>query len=460
MVEATRMPMCVTDPHQAGNPIVFSNDAFTRLTGYRQDEVLGRNCDFLQGPETDPAAIRAIRVTLDRCEQIEIDLVNYTKAGERFWNRLQVSPVLDQEGRLTHFFASQYDVTVEKEHIVKLRQDRDNLEREVVRRTAALDRSEARLGFVVEAARFGMWTIDLADMRLSASDICKERFGRDPDEPFAYEDLLAAVEPEDRERMVRAMRECIDAGTDYDVEFAIRTPDGRRRWLNSRGRTSYDRDGRPVTMAGMVMDVTERRLGEEHRAMLAAELDHRVKNSMANVLAIAHQTLRAAATLDDARETLDARLRSLARAHDVLTGDGRTSATMSQVAEKALEPFRGDGRRFEVDGPDVRLPPPLALAFVLALHELATNAVKYGALSNDAGRVQVAWAVEDASVLRMRWEETGGPAVVEPARKGFGSKLIERALASELGGKAAIDYRPSGVVFEVEAPLPDVDVTT
>ena len=457
MVQATRMPMCVTDPNQPGNPIVFSNDAFTRLTGYRPDEVLGRNCDFLQGRETDPAAIQAIRVALDRRDQIEVDLVNYTKAGERFWNRLQVAPVVDDEGRLTHFFASQYDVTVEKEHLVQLRQDRDDLEREVVRRTAALDRSEARLGFIVEAARFGMWTIDLTKMRLSASDVCKENFGRDPAEPFTYEELLAAVDPEDRERMERAMRECIDARTDYDVEFAIQTPDGQRRWLNSRGRTSYDHDGMPVTVAGMIMDVTDRRLGEEHRAMLAAELDHRVKNSMANIQAIAHQTLRGAATLDDARETLDARLRSLARAHDVLTGGVRIDASMAEVVDKALEPFRDSEARFSVGGPEVSLPQRLALAFVLALHELSTNAVKYGALSNATGRVSVAWEVGPGPVLRFRWEESGGPVVAPPNRKGFGSKLIERALASELAGTATIDCRPAGIVFRVDALLPVVD---
>lgn len=161
--------------------------------------------------------------------------------------------------------------------------------------------------------------------------------------------------------------------------------------------------------------------------------------------------------------TLEARLASLARAHDVLTEGGWSAVSMIAVVEGALAPFRtNSGRRFSVGGPEVRLTPRLALAFVLALHELATNAVKYGALSTDKGRVILNWDVHDGETsdkLWMRWEEIGGPPVSPPTQRGFGSRMIERALAAELGGKAEIEYRPKGVVFSIEAPLPTVDVS-
>jgi PAS domain S-box-containing protein len=459
-VRATRMPMLITDPTRPDNPIVFSNDAFTKLTGYTREEIVGKNCRFLQGAETDPKAVTKIRDAIERRVPIEIDLLNHKKSGETFWNRLLISPVFDPDGQLIYYFASQFDVTLEKERLVRLQEDRDALEREVERRTGDLVRSEDRLRFILKAGRFGLWTLDLADRRLMASDMCKENFGRDRADPFGYDDLLAAVDPEDRERMQAAVRTAIESRTDYDIEYRIRTPDGQRRWIEVRGQTSYAADGTPLSMAGVSIDVTERKRGEEHRALLAAELDHRVKNSMANIQAIASQTLRNAASLEDARLTLEARLASLARAHDVLTGGGWSAVSMSEVVDGALAPFRtGAGKRFSVGGPDVRLTPRLALAFVLALHELATNAVKYGALSAEKGRVILNWDIHDgdADSLWMRWEEIGGPPVAEPTRKGFGSRMIERALATELGGTAEIEYRAKGVVFTVQAPLPDVE---
>ncbi|WP_200962590.1 PAS domain-containing protein [Bosea sp. Root381] len=160
-VRATRMPMLITDPNQPDNPIVFANDAFSRLTGYSRDEILGRNCRFLQGPETDAAAVDSIRDAIARRAQIELDIVNHRKDGSRFHNRVLISPVFDEEGHLVYFFASQFDVTLEKERLVRLQQEHDKLEREVERRTRELRLSEERLRFTMQAARVGAWTLDL-----------------------------------------------------------------------------------------------------------------------------------------------------------------------------------------------------------------------------------------------------------------------------------------------------------
>ncbi|MCF4126246.1 HWE histidine kinase domain-containing protein [Methylobacterium sp. SyP6R] len=456
-VRATRMPMVITDPHRPDNPIVFVNDAFTRLTGYAREEIVGRNCRFLQGPETDAADVARIRDAIARREPIEIDLLNHKKTGEAFWNRLLVSPVFDEAGQLTYFFASQFDVTLERDRLVRLQRDRDALEREIAQRTQALRQSEERLHFILKASRLGSWTLDLAEMRLRASANCKCNVGLEPDAPFTYDDLIAAILPEDRERMQVAVRESIETRSDYDIEYRVRTPAGEVRWLQARGQPFYDADGAPSSMAGVTLDVTERKRGEEHRALLAEELNHRVKNSMATIQSIANQTLTHATSLSEARTAFNARLQSLSAAHDVLTRESWEGATLAEIVEEALHPFRtGAGLRFRIAGPPVRLPPRLALAFVMALHELATNAVKYGALSNELGRVLLDWSVTGDGVLRLRWEETGGPPVSAPARRGFGSRMIERVLAAEIGGTAAVDYRPGGVVASVEAPLPEV----
>jgi PAS domain S-box-containing protein len=458
-VRATRMPMLITDPARPDNPIVFCNDAFSKLTGYSRAEILGHNCRFLQGEETDRQAVADIRDAIERRVSIEVELLNYKKNGERFWNRLLISPVFDDEGQVTYFFASQFDVTLERERLVHLLRDRTALEAEAEKRATDLSRSEERLRFIMKAGRFGAWTLDLGTKRLVASSLCKENFGRAETDPFTYDDLVGSILPEDRPRVDEAVTRCIAEGEDYDIEYHIRTPAGERRWVHVRGQPTYGADGTPLTMAGVSLDITDRKRAEEHRTMLSAELDHRVKNSMANIQSIANQTLQNAVSLDDARVTLGSRLSSLARAHDVLTGEAWSGATLYEIVSQALQPFRSGRQRFRFGGPDVRLTPRLSLSFILALHELATNAVKYGALSNDKGFVLLNWEVEGER-LSLRWEEVDGPAVTPPERSGFGTKMIERALAVEAGGSARIDYRPRGVVFTLEAPVPVITPTS
>ncbi|MBS7457321.1 sensor histidine kinase [Coralloluteibacterium stylophorae] len=187
---------------------------------------------------------------------------------------------------------------------------------------------------------------------------------------------------------------------------------------------------------------------------------HRIKNSLALVGSIAVQTFRGDAPAGAAMPRFMERLKAIGRAQDVLTGDGEVSAQLRELVERALEPHRGgDCRRFRIEGPDLRLPEASATALAMALHELATNALKYGALSRDDGCVVVRWWVQadgSGGELRIEWREQGGPPVVSPARRGFGSGLVERALAAELHGRCVIAFEPAGVVCEIRAPLPRV----
>ena len=201
-------------------------------------------------------------------------------------------------------------------------------------------------------------------------------------------------------------------------------------------------------------DITERKQAEERQRLLVNELNHRVKNALATVQSIAAQSLKGADVSPEARERFTARLLALAKANDVLVAREWSGATLQAIAEQVASPHAGanDKGRFAISGPPVDLAPKAAMAVALALHELATNAAKYGALSTPAGRVELSWTVE-GEALRLTWRETGGPPAAKPARTGFGTRLIQRGLTAELKAVVAMDYRPEGLVCTMTAPL-------
>ena len=186
---------------------------------------------------------------------------------------------------------------------------------------------------------------------------------------------------------------------------------------------------------------------------LLREIKHRLKNNLSTVLAIARQSFRGIGAESEDFRKFEARLLALSNAHDLITRENWDSAELKDVVAQMLTMH---GRqRFEIDGPDLRLSPKSALALTLALHELATNAAKYGALSVPTGRVIIKWSIKHKSSpeLIFRWQEQDGPEVSPPSRRGFGSQLIERVLAIELKGEVRIIYDPAGIICEIDAPL-------
>lgn len=217
-----------------------------------------------------------------------------------------------------------------------------------------------------------------------------------------------------------------------------------------------DVQGRIIGASKIARDITERRKAERHRDLLINELNHRVKNTLATVQSIAAQSFPRGSADPEARAAFEGRLFALSDAHSLLTREHWEGVGLRELTLQALEPFANGGEpsgRFTVEGEDIHLRPNVALAVAMAFHELATNATKYGALSNDAGRIAITWRSGDGR-LRLRWEERNGPAVAPPARKGFGSRLVERGLAHELNGIVRLDYAPEGVVCEVDMPMP------
>jgi two-component sensor histidine kinase len=219
----------------------------------------------------------------------------------------------------------------------------------------------------------------------------------------------------------------------------------------------HDQAGQPLYGVRVARDISDRKRAERHQRLLVAELNHRVKNALAMVQAIASQTLRDADLDPRYREAFEARLRALACAHDLLTKQHWESADVGEVVRSALEPHDyDDHERFRISGPRLHIRPKAALALSLALHELATNATKYGALSAEEGSVEITWeleAVSEGERFRLRWSEHGGPPVEPRNRKGFGSRLIERGLAAELKGDVQLDFQPAGLLCRIDAPV-------
>lgn len=322
----------------------------------------------------------------------------------------------------------------------------------------ALTASEGRLKLAIDAARMAIWESDNTTRTIKSSPELNQLLGFPPDVSPTTEDVQSRYAPGERKRLHQVAREAIERGEQYvETELQITHPDGFPRWLLIRAELLNEREGMPTRAVGVALDITERKRAEEHQQLLINELNHRVKNTLTTVQSIATQSLRNAETAAEARDAVEGRLFALSRAHDVLTRENWEGAYLREVVHKALEPFQAErGDRFDVSGSDIRLPPRIALALAMALQELGTNAVKYGALSSEDGRIAIDWTVADESDgprLLMTWRENDGPPVVTPEYRGFGTRLIERNLAQELNGSVEIDFAPKGVICTINAPL-------
>lgn len=240
-------------------------------------------------------------------------------------------------------------------------------------------------------------------------------------------------------------------------EPGVFTPRHEQLLVGIAGQASVGIDNARL-FADAQREIQERRAAEKHRQLLINELNHRVKNTLATVQSIVAQTMRKSPTAVDVRSRLDARLVALSEVHDLLTRENWDGTTLRDVVNLALHPYRSEGQdRFTIEGPVVTLAPKTALAVAMALHELVTNAIKYGALSVPAGQVKIEWRVTsagDEERFLFRWVEENGPPVPAPSHRGFGSRMIETALGVELSGTVQLHFRPTGLICEIDAPLP------
>jgi PAS domain S-box-containing protein len=318
----------------------------------------------------------------------------------------------------------------------------------------ALEDSRSRLVLAQRAARAVTWEWDLLTNELLWNDVAtvRELAGDDLDERMSMDAWMCRIHPDDAERHRIEAAAAVKAGQGAVVFRILRN--GESRWLEAQGQVSErDRQGAPLKLVGITLDITGRMRAEEHQRLLIDELNHRAKNMLAIVQGIAQQTLKGQGVLPEVRQTFEGRLGALAAAHTLLTSQSWETTQVRQVIAGTVAAVFPAAERVEIKGPAVSLAPKTAVSLAMAVHELATNALKYGGLSVPEGTVEVRWHAENAR-LKLVWRERGGPRVSPPERRGFGTRMIERGLAAELGGEVKIDFRPQGIVCTVDAPLP------
>jgi PAS domain S-box-containing protein len=241
------------------------------------------------------------------------------------------------------------------------------------------------------------------------------------------------------------------------AEAIAERPDGTRVPFIPYPTPLHDASGKLVGAVNMLVDITDRKRAEEQQALLIRELHHRVKNTLATVQAIMGSTARASNTIEEFQQSFTGRIVALARTHTSLAEDRSQSITVRDLLCGELDPYDdGTEHRLRLEGPSIRLPSTIALPLGMAIHEMTTNAVKYGSLSVLGGSLTVAWALagpEDGGELTVEWVERDGPLVHAPTRRGFGSQLLERVLNSQIGARAAIAYDPEGLRAYIEVPL-------
>jgi len=317
-----------------------------------------------------------------------------------------------------------------------------------------LQASKDRLQLAFDATQLGWWQYDLLRHVGSGDSRFKEIFDVTADE-ILIEDLLERVHPDDAERFCADRDAALDPAnpTRSPGEFRIRRRNGEIRWVEAHRLAYFEGAGsrrRAVSFGGAVQDITERKEREEKEHLLMREVNHRAKNMLSVVDSIAHQT--ATRSPEDFIERFSERIQALSANQDLLVRNEWNGVEIADLARAQLAHFADlIGSRIVVRGPRRRLKAASAQAIGLALHELATNAGKYGALSTDAGRVEVRWAT-DSDTLAMSWTERDGPPVSAPKRRGFGTIVMEAMAERSVDGKVDLDYAPSGLIWRLTCP--------
>jgi two-component sensor histidine kinase len=323
---------------------------------------------------------------------------------------------------------------------------------ETARNVAERTLDSERIALALHAANLGefVWDMVADTVRISArmASITELPEGLTPAERGAA--LYAFVHPNDREETRAEVESQLRAHGRYEVEFRrVSSEPDQVIWNRVAGLLVLDAEREPLRLIGVVQDITERRDADDQRENLLTELDHRIKNILAAVQSVAGQSARKASSLDGFLKAFNGRLKSMSSAHDLLSAARWRGATLARIAAAELGGLAPNQTRW--DGPELFLTPRAAAALSLTLHELAVNAVKYGSLSVEAGRVEVVWRAAPEGGFNLEWLETGGPMTSPPEVRGFGMTLIEDVVGRELGGRATVEYKRSGVTARIHA---------
>jgi PAS domain S-box-containing protein len=339
----------------------------------------------------------------------------------------------------------------------ELEQLNRELERRVAERTAELKSSATRLlqseqlrSLALAAGQMGSWDWDAAAGVVTWDEGQHRIFGVDPGSfNVTPESVRALIHPEDWERLRAALADLREET--YQTEFRVRRPSGELRWCVGAVAANIDGSRRVVRLGGVTVDITERKSVEERQSLLVREVDHRARNALAVVQSIVRLTR--AESKEAYIAAVEGRITALSRAHVLLSQSRWQGANLRRILDEELAPYRrGQVEKIAASGAEVFLEPATAQILALALHELATNAAKYGALSSAHGRVLLSWEL-DADRLTLQWIESGGAVVRPPIAEGYGTRVISASVERQLEGSATFDWRPEGLHFRMSIPL-------
>jgi len=408
------------------------NPAAERLYGCQPSEMLGRPVRTLWPPE-QAAQHETLFALATEGRSTALESEHLRSDSSRVEVLVSAAPLRNAEQEVVGFVVTAEDVSLRKQ----------------AERSLLL--SEQRLRLATEAGRIGTFDWDIRSGQVVWSDAMSRNAGFAPGGfGGSIEAFRALVHPEDLPKVEQGLAKALNGEDLYEAEFRMVKPDGTTRTALARGLFIRDANGAPERLIGIDLDVTETKVMEKKQKLLLQELGHRIKNTLAVVLSIIGQTGRAANIPREILTSLNGRIQSLGRAHDLLIS-GADDADLHALAHSQLAPFEGEtgSGRVELSGPSVAIARELALTVGLVLHELGTNAQKHGALSNEHGRIHLRWQVE-GQVLQLHWSERGGPTPVPSFRRGFGSMLLEKGLPN---ARVMRDFRAEGLVCEIAIPL-------
>ena len=418
---------------------IYLNKTWCEFTGLTEDQGLGEGWADSVHPDDRLAFRTAFLAAVARQEAFRAEYRLRRHDGEWRWVIDSATPIIGADGAFHGHVGSVLDIT-----------ERKQVE-------AALSENEEKLRLAVDATELGLWDFHIASGALAWNQRLKEIYGLPPDTEVTYEIYRSCIHADDRDRVKETYEAALDPDSSGRFRFEHRVvgrEDGAIRWVQAAGLVIFDTRS-PVRVLGTVRDITDRKSAEERQTLLMAELDHRVRNILASIQAMISLTGHSAATKEDYAAALQGRVAAMARAHDLLTRRHWEGADLADVVHDGLQAY---GEAVIVGGPQgCVLRAKDALNAALVLHELATNAAKYGALSVPEGRVHVTWTrgdTTDLAQVHIAWRETGGPEVSPPARRGFGSQLIQTAVPG-----TQLQFEPAGVRCDMTLKLRQREAT-
>ncbi|NIX76866.1 PAS domain-containing protein [Microvirga terricola] len=422
--------------------LTYANERWVKYSGMPAEQALGHSWMGAIHPD-DIARIMEDAKEVRRNESsYETEARCRSADGEYRWHLFQAAPLHGARGEFKGWVGTSVDIHDMKET------------------EKALRASEERLALAQRAAGIGVFDWDIPSGKVTWTPEQERLFGVDPG--TFKGDLAAWEERVHRDDLVAYNKEVQEAlarhAPEINVTYRIHRADRALRVIDTIALIFYDDQKNPLRMVGVNLDITRYKQAELRQQLLIRELHHRVKNTLATVQAIVGSTARTATSIDEFYQGFVGRIVSLARTHNLLTEDLWQKAALEDLIRTELGPYEDEARnRVTVEGPFVELPSEAAVPVGMAIHELTTNAAKHGALSTFGGAVEVKWSVEHSGekpILHFSWTEQGGPRVAAPSQQGFGSRLLQRVLTTQLQADVKMDFRSDGLRFTMTMPIP------